>query len=336
VEELTALVRHKADPDREDDLTIETYKLASGALDWRWLVPDVQRSADRLCRLYATRPPAELVPRAQQRVRLIQGLLRDGARKGRGELVETAGWLHLLLAALHGDLDQREAAWATCDVGYRLGLELGHGEMIGWSYETASWLSIADGLWGDVLEAAEEGLRRSPPRSSAKVQNILKVAHATAALHDPTRSERALDAAAEVVAGMDPTERPEHHFVFDAAKFDMFAADVYTEAGAASKAVEHARISIARSDDTGNPARYHPKRASAARVDLGTALLELGELDEACAAATAALRTPFPLPRIAGQVGGLLVRMRKQYPKEPEVAVLADEYQLAQAALGAS
>lgn len=31
----------------------------------------------------ATRPPAELVPRVQQRGRLIQGLLRDGASQGR-------------------------------------------------------------------------------------------------------------------------------------------------------------------------------------------------------------------------------------------------------------
>jgi hypothetical protein len=240
------------------------------------------------------------------------------------------------LAALHGDLDQREAAWTTRDVGHRLGLELGHGALIGWSYETASWLSLVDDLWGDVLEAAEEGVRISPPRSSAKVQNMLKVAHAAAAMHEPTRSERALDAAAEVVAGMDPSDRPEHHFVFDAAKFDMFAAHVYTEAGAAGKAAGHARISIARSDDPSDPARYHPIRAMAARVDLASALLELGELDEACGAASAALRAPFLLPGIAGRVGGLLVPMRARYPKEPAVLTLADEHREAQAANGAS
>lgn len=332
VEELTTLVRQQVDQARDDDLLIETYSLTSGALDWRSLVPDLERSADRLCRLYATRPPAELVPRVQQRGRLIQGLLRDGARQGRRELVETAGWLYLLLAALHGDLDQREAAWTTRDVGYRLGLELGHGELIGWSYETASWLSLMDDLWGDVLEAAEEGVRASPPRSSAKVQNTLKVAHA-AALREPTRSERALDAAAEIVAGMDPTDRPEHHFVFDAAKFDMFAAHVYTEAGAAQKAAGHARNSIERSDDRSNPARYHPIRAMAARVDLASALLELGDLDEACGAASAALHAPFLLPRIAGRIAGLLVRMRERYPKEHAVLVLADEYREVQSAL---
>jgi transcriptional regulator with XRE-family HTH domain len=326
VEELTALVRQKADHARDDDLTIETYSLASGTLDWRSVVSDLERSADRLCRLYATRPPAELVPRAQQRVRLIQTLLRDGARQGRGELVETAGWLYLLLGALHGDLGQMEAAWASRDVGFRLGLELGHSELIGWSYETAAWLSLVDDLWSDVLEAAEEGVRSSLHRSSAKVQNMLKVAHAAAALHDIPGAERALDAAADVVAGMDPTERPEHHFVFDAAKFDMFAAHVYAEVGASAKAAEHARIVIARSDDASNPARFHPIRASAARVDLAAALLELDELDEACGAAAAALRGPFLLPRIADRVGGLLVRMWDRYPREPTVVELAQQY----------
>jgi transcriptional regulator with XRE-family HTH domain len=335
VEELTALVHPTADR-MHGDLTMETYRLASGAVDWRALVPDMEQSADRLCRLYATRPPVELVPRVQQRVRLIQGMLDDGARPHRRELVEIAGWLYLLLSALHCDLDQREAAWTTREVGYRHGVELGHGELIGWSYETASWLSLMDDLWVDVLEAAEEGVRVSPPRSSARVQNMLKVAHAAAALREPTRSERALDDAAEVVAGMDPTDRPEHHFVFDAAKFDMFAAHVYTEAGAAPKAAAHARISIERSDDPSNPARYHPIRAMAARVDLASALLELGDLDEACAAAAAALRAPFLLPRIAGRVGGLLVRMRDRYPKEPTVLTLADEYRNVQVTLATS
>jgi hypothetical protein len=335
VEELTGLLR-RPDPAHVGDLTIESYRLASGALDWRSLVPDLERSADRLCRLYATRPPAELVPRVQQRVRLVQGLLNDGARPHRRELVETVGWLFLLLAALHGDLDQREAAWTTRDVGYRLGLELGHGELIGWSFETASWLAVVDHLWGDVLEAAEEGVRRSPPGSSAKVQNMLKVAQAAAAIHDLPRAERELDAAARVVAGMDPSDRPEHHFVFDAAKFDMFAAHTYTEAGAAGKAAQHARISIERSDDPTNPARYHPIRAMAARVDLASALLELGELDEACGAATASLRAPFLLPRITGRVGGLLVLMRERYPKEPAVRVLGEEYRVVQAELAAT
>ncbi len=326
VEALTALVAQAADRLATGDLTIETYSLASGALDWRTLVPDLEQSADRLCRLYATRPPAELVPRVQQRVRLIQGLLRDGARPHRPELIQTAGWLYLLLSALHGDLDQREAAWTTRDVGYRLGVELGHGELLGWSYETASWLSLADDLWADVLEAAEEGVRTSPPRSSARVQNMLKIAHAAAALREPARSERALDAAANVVAGMDPSDRPEHHFVFDAAKFDMFASHVYTEAGAARKAAVHARISIERSDDRSNPARYHPIRAMAARVDLASALLELGDVDEACGAAVAALRAPFVLPRIAYRVGSLLARMRDRYPKEFAVVTLTDEH----------
>ena len=219
-----------------------------------------------------------------------------------------------------------EAAWASRDIGFRLGLELGHSELVGWSYETSSWLSLVDDLWGDVLEAAEEGVRSSLPRSSAKVQNMLKVAHAAAALHDLPRAERALDAAADVVAGMDPTERPEHHFVFDAAKFDMFAAHVYAEVGASVKTAEHARIVIAHSDDASNPARFHPIRASAARVDLATALVELGELDEACGAAVAALRAPFLLPRIADRAGGLLTRMWDRYPKEPSVVKLAEQY----------
>jgi hypothetical protein len=335
VEELTALQRH-GQPADDDDMAVETYRLVSGAVDWRSLVPDLERSTDRLCRLYATRPPAELVPRVQQRVRLVQNLLRDDGRQACRELVETAGWLYLLLAALHGGLGQLEAAWASRDAGHRLGLELGHGDVIGWSFETAGWLSQLDGMWPDVLEAGEEGVRTSPRRSSALIQSLLKVAHAHAALGDPGAAERALDAAADVVAAMDPSERPEHHFMFDVPKFDKFAVAVYAEMGAASKATETARLVIARSDDPSNPARYHPMRAMGARADLATVLLEAGELDEACALAQAALGGPFMISEVLGQVGGLLVRMREHYPNEPAVLALGDEHREMQAGLSAS
>jgi hypothetical protein len=316
-------------------LTMETYSLASGAVDWQSLVPDFRRSTDRLSRLYATRPPADLVPRVHQRIRLAQDLLRDGDRRHGRELVESAGWLYLLLAALHGGLGQMEAAWASRDGGYRLGLELGHGELIGWSYETAGWLAQLDGLWGDVMEAGEEGVRRSPRRSSALIQSLFKVAHAAAILHEPARAERALDMAADVVAGMDPSERPEHHFVFDGPKFDKFAADVYADMGAPAKAAEHAAIVISRSDDVGIPARFHPMRASAARADMASALLDMGDLDAACAMGRAAFGGPFVISETIGRVGALLVRMREHYPREPKVAKLAEEYREAQKALAA-
>jgi transcriptional regulator with XRE-family HTH domain len=275
VEELTALAKLQGDQAR-DDHSVEAYSLATGALDWRSLLADLRQSADLLCCLYAVRPPAELVPRVQQRTKLINELLRDGARHHQRDLVETAGWLHLLLAALHGGLGQMQPAWASRDVASRLGLELRHGELIGWSYETASWLSFIDFHWGDMLEAAEEGMRRSPPRYSAMVQNTLKVAHARAALGDLAPAERALTSAGELVARMDQMDRPEFHFMFDAPKFDKFAAEVYAEAGMLPKAVEHARISIARSDDPTDPARFHPMRASTARVALASALLDMG------------------------------------------------------------
>jgi transcriptional regulator with XRE-family HTH domain len=335
IEELTALLPGGPDAVPESNLTMETYSLASGAVDWRSLVPDFQRSADRLCRLYATRPPADLVPRVHQRIRLAQDLLRDGDRRHRRELAESAGWLYLLLAALHGGLGQMEAAWASRDGGHRLGLELGHGELIGWSYETAGWLSQLEGLWGDVMEAGEEGVRRSPRRSSALIQSLFKVAHAAAVLRDRAGAERALDTAADVVAGMDPSERPEHHFVFDGPKFDKFAADVYAEMGAPAKTAEHAGLVIARSDDASNPARFHPMRASAARVDMASALLEMGDLDAACAMGRAALGGPFVISETIGRVGDLLVRVRERYPREPKVMTLAEEYREAQTALAA-
>lgn len=133
-------------------------------------------------------------------------------------------------------------------------------------------------------------MRRSPPRYSAAVQNTLKVAHARAALGYPVGAEQGLEAAMELVARMDQTEQPENHFVFDAPKFDKFASEVYAEAGMATRAAYHARISIARSDHPDDRARHHPMRASAARVALASALADMDELEEACSVASEALQ----------------------------------------------
>jgi hypothetical protein len=55
IDELTALVRQQADWPRDGELPIETYWLASGALDWRLLLPDIALFDGPAGRLYATR-----------------------------------------------------------------------------------------------------------------------------------------------------------------------------------------------------------------------------------------------------------------------------------------
>ncbi len=100
-----------------------------------------------------------------------------------------------------------------------------------------------------------------------------------------------------------------------------------------TKAAEHARISIARSDDAGDPARFHPMRASTARVALASALLDMGELDEACGAASAALRAPFLIAEVVGRVGALMVRLEARHSAEPGVFELAEQYRQARAML---
>ena len=304
-------------------------------LDRRSLVADIRQATDDLCCLYAVRPPAELIPAVHQQLRLIRGLLRDGGRHHHRDLVETAGWLYLLLSALQCGLGRMEPARASQKTALHLGTEVGHAEIVGWSYETASWLSFVDFRWEDMLEAADEGVRRSPPRYSAIVQNTLKVAHARAALGDPAGAERALDATLTLVARMDQTDRPESHFVFDAPKFDKFASEVYADAGMPVKAAYHARISIARSDHPDDPARNHPMRASSARMALASALLDLGELEEACAAASTALKAPFVIEEVVSRVGVLLPRLQARHAKAPAVVALADEYEAARRILPA-
>jgi hypothetical protein len=61
-------------------------------------------------------------------------------------LVRSAGWLYLLLAALHCDVMQRESALVSRDAALSLGREAEDPEIVGWAFETASWISLFDGL----------------------------------------------------------------------------------------------------------------------------------------------------------------------------------------------
>jgi tetratricopeptide (TPR) repeat protein len=261
-------------------------------------VDTVEAATYRLCRLYSTRRPSELLPRVQAQLRAGSDLLKNGVRlRDHARLLATAGWQHLLLAALHYDLGQYKAGRACREAALSIGREVADPDIIGWSYETAAWFAIFEGVPPDVLEAAEEGSRQAPEISSARVMNILKVAVGWARMGRPLEAQRAIEDAVEVNARLPAPQHPDHHFVFDPPKLDLYLSRTYAWLKMPDKAEYHARRVIAqfgsRSDD---PRHVYPvpTRASMGRLDLASALLERGDLDEAA--------------RIAGQAFGPIIR----------------------------
>jgi hypothetical protein len=310
-------------PTQDRVATAETERLIQSTLGSRIdpaQIADIEQASDRLARLYAVSPPSDLLPRVQQRIQTVNELMKVGGRlDDRGRLSASGAWLFLLLASLHGDLGHRETALACREVAYRLGIDLDHSAVIGWSFEIASWLGLVDGLYVDALQAAEAGVVNSPARSSALAQNALKVAQANALLRRPREAQQALDLAEETCAVLPPAEHPEHHFVFDPGKFDTFASQTYTELRMPDRAGYHARRVI-------ESARDHPRRVSMAQVDLANSRFDLGELDEACAVGEQALGGSFLRQHMLVRAGQLARRMQDRYPRAPEVRGYVEHY----------
>jgi hypothetical protein len=148
-------------------------------------VEGVERAVERLRRAASGTPPELLLPAAQAQRRYVGRLLEVRltlARRRR--LLAAAGWLSLLLAQLHFDRGDREAAEANRDAAQRLAAQAGQGELAAWACEALAWWALADGRHRDALELARAGQDLAPPAGAAALQLALDEAQALAALGD--------------------------------------------------------------------------------------------------------------------------------------------------------
>jgi tetratricopeptide (TPR) repeat protein len=164
----------------------------------------VERAVGRLRGAAASAPPGSLLPavRAQHRYvgRLLDGRLTIAQRR---RLLAAAGWLSVVLARLHFEAGERDAAEAGRDAALRLARQAGDGELTAWALEAAAWWALVDGRLRDAIELARAGQDRAPPASSAAVQLALHEAQAWRQLGDLDEAEGALRQAA-LLRGMLP------------------------------------------------------------------------------------------------------------------------------------
>jgi tetratricopeptide (TPR) repeat protein len=235
----------------------------------------------RLARAYSTTPPARLIPQVQTRLTQVDDLLQRRVTVGQHvRLLSAAGWLHLLLAALHFDLGQHGPAHISRDAALYLGQEAHDSDITGWAWETLSWFSLTEGRSHDAIDFAERGRAVASRGSSAHVQNTMKIAVAQAQLGDRVQAERALDEATAEVAAMPAPDHPDHHFVFDPPKLSHYASQVYAWLDVPQMVEAHAREVLRQSLDP-RWRTWVPSRVANVRLDLAQTLITDGRLDEA-------------------------------------------------------
>ena len=141
----------------------------------------LERAVARLQRAALATPPEELIPSVRARRRYAGRLLEGPLALGRHRrLLVAAGWLSLLLARLHFDAGDREAAEADRDTAFRLACQADHAELAALAAELLTSWALADGRFDDALTLARTGQDLAPPAIAAALQHAHDEAEAQA------------------------------------------------------------------------------------------------------------------------------------------------------------
>ncbi|MBW6435117.1 helix-turn-helix domain-containing protein [Actinoplanes hulinensis] len=264
--------------------------------------------ADRMAMSYATTPPAELLPKVRRHLRYIDQLLagRTTLQQHRRLLV-AGGWLSLLRATLHIDLQQRATAAAHLSTAAALADQAEHPEIAAWCLETQAWDHLTRGGHRRAVELSRHAQAIAPASGSAIVQATAQEGRAWARLGDQGAMRDALGRVERMAEHRPTPEHPEHHYQYDPGKMHAYTATTLSWAG--DPAAERvAREVLAELEAEG----ARPRRIASARLDLGLALLSgpQGRPDEAAAEARTAIESGRIVPsnwwRVDELVGGVL------------------------------
>jgi transcriptional regulator with XRE-family HTH domain len=284
----------------------------------------LQITADRLCSEYPYAESAQLKVEGQAWLSRITGLLdRRLTLTQHRDVLALAGTVALLLGCVEYDMGLRQDSEATRRAALSLGAESGRADVMGWAQEMRAWFALTQGNYHGVIAAAEAG-RSMAPNESVAVQLAAQQAKAWARMGDRRQVEVALNAGRQLLETLPYPENLDHHFVVDPAKFDFYAMDCYRILGESSLAELYANEVIRTSTDFDGTERK-PMRAAEARITLGVAAAQQGDLGQAIALGNRALaagRVSLPSLTMVGQ--DLAAVLRQKYPGEHETHEFID------------
>ncbi|HEY2764512.1 MAG TPA: helix-turn-helix transcriptional regulator [Pseudonocardiaceae bacterium] len=255
----------------------------------------LEAAVDDLATAYPVTASDELLDRVRLHLGYVSRLTDARATLDeRRRLLVVGGWLALLAATLHIDLEQRRPARSWLDTATSLAEQTGHDEIHAWRYETEAWQVLTGGDYRSAVELSRAAQQIAPQGSSAAVQATAQEGRALARLGETRDTYDAINRVHKLAAPLPRPDRPEHHYRYDPTKAVAYTATTLAWVGDTA-AVGYAREIIARLHRNGNSGRW-PRRVAAANIDLALALLTTDHLDEAVASALAAMLSGMVVP----------------------------------------
>ncbi len=286
-------------------------------------VEQIEQAVDGLAVAYPGTPPAVLLAQVRAHLGYVTSLLdRRATFAEHGRLLVAGGWLSLLAATCLIDLRRRAAALAHLRTAAQIAKETGHTEIAAWCLETRAWQFLTDGDYPRAAELAQAAQRAAPDRGSAVIQATAQEGRAWARMGAGPETRDALARTEALVSPLPMPGQPDHHYRYDPAKSDAYAATTLSWLG--DPAAEcYARQVLARVETTlDGPPR--PRRAATARLDLALALTATGRPDEAAATTMEAVTSGLLVPSNYWRAEEVITAVHAQ--GIPEAAQLRDAY----------
>jgi tetratricopeptide (TPR) repeat protein/DNA-binding transcriptional regulator YiaG len=280
------------------------------------------------CSFYE-QPPAEqfAVARAYRtRVQeLIQG--RHTFREGQ-QLYVYAALFDEMLTWLANNLGDGLTADAYAIDCFEHADQAGHNELCAWAADQMASIAIYANRPERAARAARKGIERAPAAHPVGVRLHAQAARAHARLGERDEYERSFTQAQDlydrlpsrtpVRFGEDTRVQADHALSGHPASSHIWLADFKRAKGYAEKAVAlHEAVPVG-SRDLG--------REAIARIDLGIALAELGEADEAIGQGQLALASPRVSESVRSRAADLDAVLTARYPQVPAAQEFHEQY----------
>ncbi|GHH77897.1 hypothetical protein GCM10018793_27100 [Streptomyces sulfonofaciens] len=284
----------------------------------------LEMAFDALAVAYPRTSPEVLLQQVRKHAGYVAKLL-DG-RKTLSEhrrLLVLGGWLSLLGATVHIDMNQNSAATARLQTAVTLAREAGHADIQAWCLETEAWRVLTAGEFERAVELSRAAQATAPAGSSALIQATAQEGRAQARLGRSRETHAAIERVQQMSAALGDPGAPEHHYQYDPAKSVSYTATTLAWLGD-SAAEAYAREVVARLGPGDDLSRW-PRRVASAHIDLALALLAADRHDEACESAQKALLSGRVVP--SNHWRALEVVRAVESRGLPEAAGLREAYQ---------
>lgn len=279
---------------------------------------------DDLAIAYPRTPPDMLLARVRKHLGYVNQLL--DARKTLAEhqrLLVVGGWLSLLGATAHIDLNQADAAKARLRTAASLAKHAGHQEIRAWCYETEAWRVLTDGDYVQALELSQMAKAIAPAGSSVAIQATAQTGRAHARLGHQAETYAAISEVQRLASPLERPDQPEHHYRYDPDKAVAYTATTLAWVGdpVAEKYAREIITRLAPGDDVSK----WPRRVASANIDLSLALLVGDRFDEAAGHTLQAITSGRVVP--SNQWRAAEVVQAVEAKGLPEAADLRDAYE---------